>query len=478
LNPKTSIIIPNWNGFPYLKDCIGSLLSQNFNDDFEILIVDNASTDGSVDWLLLFHQDIVLIKNQENMGFANACNQGAKAAKSDNIIFLNTDMKVAPDFLEKILSAKSENKNAASIAASIMDWDGKKIQFSGGIINFYGHAFQKEANIDEIANNSLKSRELLFSCGGASLYDKKIFLDMGGFDEDYFAYFEDVDLGLRLNLMGHKIIFCPEAITYHIGEASSKSLPKKQKLMLYERNAIYTIIKNYSDNSLAKILPATLLLSFARLSSAITSDNTESIQISDHGIAIINAIQSLIDNIEKIITKRKIIQKRRKLGDDKIFEKFGCFLKTNFFEPRYYNNLLALSCNFEVDKLFTSVPSGETLPIILKEFSSMLDISVKKSIELENQVFVKDFYLKQFEVKDKYISDQEYIINETREFLKEKDRQINKLIEDISYKEELIKSKDKLISTLNAFLESQEKEKREFEKRQLDILKNLRSKLL
>jgi GT2 family glycosyltransferase len=496
LHSDLSIIIPNWNGFPFIKDCIESIKSSDYDGQIEIILVDNGSDDGSCSWIEETFPDIKILRNKENLGFATACNRGAIASTYDKIVFLNTDMKIGADFLKVIVKALDKNENAASVSAKILDWDGKKTQFAGGMVNFYGHGFQIEQPLKD--DSSEDSREILFSCGGAALFKKDTFFEAGGFDEDYFAYFEDVDLGIRLNLMGYKIIYEPDAIAYHIGEASSKNLASRLKHKLYERNALYTIIKNYSDASLVRVLPASLFLAMARTSTFIKTSNMDNSSISNQGIAIIESVNEVINNIDQLVEKRKIVQKMRKISDEKIFEKFGCFLKTNLYDGKYYEKLLKLTENFGIDKLFPTGFGKDEFHAILDDFRALLTLTSDRNESLNIAIANKDIYItrmtdnirgleercKTIDRIDEQIKKQNEIHEELREYIREKDRQIKKLLDEINtkeqflrLKEEFVKEKEKEIEILNNHILTQDKAQKEFEKRQLDILMNLRNRL-
>jgi len=506
LKKDLTIIIPNWNGFPYLKDCIKSIKKADYDSNIEIIIVDNASTDGSLKWIERYHKGSIIVKNKKNLGFAKACNQGAKKAKSDYIIFLNSDMKVAPNFFKKITDRLDDSENIASISAKIMDWKGKKTLFTGASVSFYGHGFQIEKT-----QKKEETDELLFSCGGAALFNKKIFLSVGGFDEDYFAYFEDVDLGIRLNLMGHKIVFCPNAVVYHVAEASSKNLDPIEKFKLYERNALYTIIKNYSDNTLAKILPPALLLAFARVAASLNVDIEKNESISDSGLATIYAINEIIDNTEELFKKRNTIQKNRKVDDYVILQKFGNFIQSNVFDAEYYKKLLNLTQTFEIEKLFADSKDTK-LHLIFDDFKNLLDTIIKRNessnkeiVNLNKAISDKDIYIQRMQdnidglndklkvhdeiqsalnEKESSLSKLNETLFETREYLKEKDRQIKKLLDDLQTKEQFIKEKDEMVNEkekeiqlLQNHISTQESLHNQFKTRQLDILNNLKSKL-
>ncbi|MFQ5575928.1 MAG: hypothetical protein ACE5G8_02950, partial [Anaerolineae bacterium] len=151
------------------------------------------------------------------------------------------------------------------VAASsrLLTWDGGRIDFAGTSLNFYGHAWKVgdgDPDLDRYAQN----RPILAPSGGAMIIDRAIFLDVGGFDEDFFAYFEDVDLGWRLWVMGYRVTLAANSVAYHVHQGSWGKVQMAKRLVLYERNAIMGMVKNYDDESLARLLPVALMLLLRR----------------------------------------------------------------------------------------------------------------------------------------------------------------------------------------------------------------------
>jgi len=221
--PRATVIVVNYNGREHLADCFPSLASLLYpRDKLEIIMVDNGSRDGSVEFIRDNFPQIKIIQNDRNLGFAQASNIGARGASGEYVAFLNNDMRVDPHWLIELVKPVLRDRDVVCAASKILSWDGKRIDFVGGALNFYGHGFQLDygkGNIDDYT----QERPLLFACGGATLIDKEVFLECGGFDEDYFAFFEDVDLGWRLWILGYKVLFAPKAIAYHKHHGTSKN---------------------------------------------------------------------------------------------------------------------------------------------------------------------------------------------------------------------------------------------------------------
>jgi GT2 family glycosyltransferase len=257
--PSVSLIVLNWNGREHLDDCLQSLQDLDYpTDRLQLILCDNGSSDGSVDYVRAAFPRTEVVALDGNYGFAEGNNLAAEQATGEWLGFLNNDMHVKPDWLAKLLEPLTSQPELACIASRIASWDGSAIDFVGGGVNFQGHGFQ-------VDHGSARSREdrprrLLFACGGAMLIRRDVFKEVGGFDADYFAFFEDVDLGWRLNLLGFDIWYEPAATAFHRHHGTATKVPRHSLRVLYERNALFTIYKCFDDDNLAAALPASLML--------------------------------------------------------------------------------------------------------------------------------------------------------------------------------------------------------------------------
>ena len=266
--PRVSLITINYNGKDFLAPLLDSIRRQDFSSmDLEVILVDNGSTDGSLDLIREHYPEVRVIANADNLGFAKANNQAAEVARGHYLALINNDMRLEPDWLTRMVAYLDAAPSDLICASSkIVNWDGTLIDFMGGTVAFNGMGFQTNFRAPVTAPASQDyPKELLFACGGAMLITREVYLEAGGFDEDYFAYFEDIDLGWRLWVLGYRVGFCGEAVAYHRFNGTSKKFGWHKKLVLFERNSLYTLIKNYDDASLAKVLPAALLLGVKRM---------------------------------------------------------------------------------------------------------------------------------------------------------------------------------------------------------------------
>lgn len=239
---KVTIIIPNYNGEKFLKECLDSLIIQNFMD-FSVVLVDNASSDNSINMAKSIFPKIKIIKLQENNGFSKAVNEGIKSAKTDYVVLLNNDTVATEDWLENlVLKMESDPKIFSCSSKMIQYYNKEKIDDAGDAYTFFGWAYQ-EGHGDPIYTNSM-DRNIFSACAGAAIYRSEIFLEIGYFDEKFFAYLEDVDIGYRAKIRGYKNVYCSRAMIYHIGSATSGHGLSSLKVNLTARNGVFLFYKN------------------------------------------------------------------------------------------------------------------------------------------------------------------------------------------------------------------------------------------
>jgi GT2 family glycosyltransferase len=248
---KATVIIPNYNGMKYLPACMEALKHQTVNC-FRTLVIENASTDGSEEWLS--ENAVPYIREEKNLGFAGGVNAGIRETETPYVILLNNDTEVFPDFVEQLLKAIEKSERIFSVS-SLMLKAGKKdlTDDAGDGMNLFGWAYQ--IGIDEPAAGFRRSRNVFSACGGAAIYRRSVFREIGLFDEAHFAYLEDTDIGWRAKLCGYVNRYCPKAKVYHYGSATSGSRYNDFKVHLAARNNIYLHYKNQSGLQLLFNLP-------------------------------------------------------------------------------------------------------------------------------------------------------------------------------------------------------------------------------
>lgn len=240
---KTAIVIPNWNGADMIDKCLSSLLSQSLKTD--IIVVDNGSSDNSVEIIKENFPEVTLLEFKDNAGFAGGVNRGIKYALDNNyeaIALFNSDAKAGKNWLKELLSELNNNSKLGIVTGKLLQTDGSHIDSTGDFYTVWGLPYPRGRNQKD--EGQYDTPEEVFSAsGGASLYRSELFEEIGLFDEDFFAYYEDVDISFRAQMAGWKILYNPKAIAYHgIGGTSSKMgdftryHSAKNFLLLYARN--------------------------------------------------------------------------------------------------------------------------------------------------------------------------------------------------------------------------------------------------
>jgi len=257
VNNKTdlvSIVIPNWNGKKFLAPCLDSLLAQTYRN-FEIIVVDNGSHDGSTDLLKQHYPDVKLLALAHNTGFSFAVNRGIEASFGAYIALINNDTKAHEQWLEKMVLALKNHAHIGSVACKMLSYDDPTILDGAGDGLRRGMLPARTGHGEKDIGQFDNERYVLGACGGAALYRKSMLAEIGLFDEDFFAYLEDVDLDLRAQSAGYQCLYIPEAIIYHLGCGTTGSGYNKLVVRLSCRNNINMIVKNIPARLLFAFLP-------------------------------------------------------------------------------------------------------------------------------------------------------------------------------------------------------------------------------
>lgn len=269
--------ILNWNGLKHLKPCLDALGQQDDPGvDWRIVVFDNGSTDGSREWLAeLDLPRLVVVESERNLGFCGGYNRLIEQSPADAIALLNNDTRPKPEWLAELVAAlRSAPEDVAAVSGLIVDWEGERLDFARGAMTFDGHAFQLDYHrpLDRVTLPD-DGEELLFACGGNMLIRRRSFIDAGGFDERYFAYLEDVDLGWRLWSGGERVLLARRAVVHHRSMATSDLLGVYNRGFLFERNAFLTAYKNYDDELRPLVLPAVMMTLLSRTQTLLVQNN-------------------------------------------------------------------------------------------------------------------------------------------------------------------------------------------------------------
>ena len=255
---KVSVIIPNYNGIKYIEDCLNSLKSQTFSD-FDVWVIDNASTDGSDAIVKEQFADVHFLGLSENFGFSRAVNEGLlRTRDSKYVILLNADTKAEPQFVEKLYDAIEKDAKIFSVSSKMIQMSvPDKYDGAGDLYCCLGWAYAlgKDRKIGKYE----KEANVFSACGGAAIYRRELFEVIGYFDELHFAYLEDVDIGYRARIMGYINRYTPEAVVYHAGSGITGSRYNSFKVRIAARNSWYVVFKNMPTLQIIINLPFILL---------------------------------------------------------------------------------------------------------------------------------------------------------------------------------------------------------------------------
>lgn len=239
---KATIVIPNYNGKHFMQPCLHSLEKQT-SKDFEILVVDNHSSDGSLEYMKEFYPDIRVISLDKNYGFSRAVNVGIKNSHTPYVILLNNDTTVEEHYVEAMIHAIEKSPRIFSVSSKMIQmYHPDLIDSAGDLYTLVGWGVCRGTG--RPISNYQKIDRIFTACAGAAIYRKKIFDQIGYFDESHFAYLEDIDIGYRAKIYGYINMYCPDALVYHVGSGTSGSKYNSFKVKLSARNSVWLIYKN------------------------------------------------------------------------------------------------------------------------------------------------------------------------------------------------------------------------------------------
>lgn len=257
---RAAVVIPNWNGAHFLADCLSSLAAQS--QPATVIVVDNGSTDGSAELVRSRFPEVTLVELSRNRGFAGAVNAGIRCALPDKVEYvalLNNDAVAEPGWLERLIATADAHPEAGIVASKLLLEDGVYIDSTGDFYSSWGWAYPRGRDeVDSGQYDGPDAREVFCGSGGASLFRAAMLDDVGLFDEDYFAYLEDQDLGFRAQLMGWKARYEPGAVAHHRLMGTSATIGNFGRYQAI-RNCIYLYVKNMPAPLCWKYLPKFLL---------------------------------------------------------------------------------------------------------------------------------------------------------------------------------------------------------------------------
>lgn len=253
---RTTVVIPNWNGKQYIEACLDSVyLSTKIPT---VIVVDNGSVDGSDQIVAEKYPQVQLVSLSENTGFCHAVNVGIEKTQSEFVFLLNNDTVIDQKCIEELEKMMDSSEKLFSVGAKMINMKfPEKLDDAGDFFCALGWAFARGK--DKPVENYQKNDRIFAACAGAAMYRKSLFSEVGLFDENHFAYLEDIDIGYRANIMGYRNAFAADALVFHAGSGSSGSRHNAFKVDLSSRNSIYLLYKNMPVLQLILNLPLLLI---------------------------------------------------------------------------------------------------------------------------------------------------------------------------------------------------------------------------
>jgi GT2 family glycosyltransferase len=241
-DPAVSVVIPNWNGRLFLERCLLSL--REARGSVETIVVDNGSSDGSAEFIRERFPEVRVVAAESNRGFASAVNAGARSARGRYLAILNNDTEVSPAWLDELLACLERHPGAASAAAKVLRLDDPLVLDGAGDAMTWSLKAYRRGRGERDRGQYEREEQVFSAAGTACLWRADVFRELGGFDETFFAYYEDVDLGFRARLAGYECWYAPRAVVYHASHAAARTRWREFDSLHSVRNRWATTVKN------------------------------------------------------------------------------------------------------------------------------------------------------------------------------------------------------------------------------------------
>ena len=318
--PLVSIIIPHAAGTEILIRCLETLGSGSADSDSEIILVDNASSDGSVAEAQKRFPGIRVVFLDENQGYAGGCNRGIEVARGEYVLLLNDDTEVDAACVSELTRTAEEDPTVAACQPKVRALrDKSQFEYSGaagGLMDVYGYPFSRGRLMDHVETDEGQYDvpvEIFWASGVCMLVRKQVLDELGAFDETFFAYMEEIDLSWRIHLAGHRVVYVPSAVVYHIG---GYSLERKnlRRMWLNHRNSMIMLLKNYSARSLSWVFPIKIVLELFIFAGALIRNPRRS-------RAVLMSFGWLLRNAPTLRRLRAPVQAQRRVSDREIISR-------------------------------------------------------------------------------------------------------------------------------------------------------------
>jgi GT2 family glycosyltransferase/glycosyltransferase involved in cell wall biosynthesis len=343
-----SVILVNYRGADDTITALRALREVDWPADrLELVVVENDSGDGSAAKIRAAVPDALIVESGANLGFAGGCNLGVARSSGEYVAFLNNDARPDRAWVSAAVAAFEADSQVASVASKVLDWDGKLVDYVDGSLTWFGMGYKREVGKPDSPAYD-EPKDVLFGTGAAMFVRADVFREVGGFDERFFMFYEDVDLGWRLNLLGYRVRYVPGSLAFHKHHVTMRKFGNFRESYLLERNALLSMYKNYDDESLARMLPAAMALAVRRsiartgvdatvldLGRSPGGDDVGTLELPKMALTGPFAIDYFVEQLPSLAETRRDLQARRRRSDRSLFPLFRQALEPAYGEPAY-----------------------------------------------------------------------------------------------------------------------------------------------
>ena len=337
----------------------------------EVVVVENGSGDDSHERLAGV-EGILLVVSRENLGFAGGSNLGVSKSSGEFVAFLNNDAKPHSDWVSAAVAAFGESDEFGAVASKVLDWEGKNVDYIGAGMTWFGKGYKPFTGEPMVQQYDAGAVDVLFGTGSAMFVRRSVFETLGGFDETFFMFFEDVDFGWRLNLRGWRFRYEPASIAFHKHHASMAGFGEFKETYLLERNSLFALYKNLSSEALREALPAAISLSIRRGVADGKLDSTEldlrrsggdsqlECEVPKITLSSVYAVDQFVEHLPQLRRSRDAVQSTRVISDRQVWRLFGLADAPAGAEEYYVTGYENLADNFDV----TAPPDARRVLVI------------------------------------------------------------------------------------------------------------------
>ncbi len=360
-----SVVLVNYRGADDTITCLQALAGLPWPAErLEVICVDNGSGDGSLERIRAAGTGAVVVDSGANLGFAGGCNAGAALAHGEYLAFINNDARPDQGWIAAAVAAFEDDPGLAGVACKVLDWDGTHVDYVDGAMTWFGFGFKPGVGQRPTADAD-EPRDVLFGTGSGVFFRTETYREVGGFDDKFFMFFEDVDLGWRLNVLGHRVRYVPGSVVFHRHHASMSHYGSFRESYLLERNALMAMYKNYDERSLAVCLPAAMALAVRRsvaaggvdarmldLQRRPGGDDDPEVTVPKEALAGALALDHFVEQLPALAADRESIQSGRRRDDRDLFPLFRRALEPAFDTPGYLDAYSEVTHVLGVDQHF------------------------------------------------------------------------------------------------------------------------------